>query len=143
MQPHAHNAAAAYANVGVETGAMSASPHQLIVMLFDGTRSALKKAKWAVGNGDVALKGQSLSKAINIIESGLRAALDVERGGELAAELDRLYEYMTDTLVRANLNSDASLIDEVDGLIDTIGSAWKQIGSAAPASTANASSSQG
>lgn len=139
MLPQAHNAAHAYADVGVETGAMSASPHQLIVMLFDGTHAALKKAEWAIEQEDVALKGQALTKAIDIIESGLRAALDLENGGELAADLDALYEYMTRTLVRANLNSDATLVAEVDALVDTIGSAWKQIGSETLASAADAS----
>lgn len=136
MQPQPHNAARAYASVGVETGAMSASPHQLIVMLFDGARAALKKAEWAIENNDTALKGQSITKAINIIESGLRAALDVEKGGELAANLDSLYDYMSRTLLQANLKSDPALIAEVDALIEQVGSAWKEIRSVQPAAGA-------
>lgn len=98
-------------------------------MLFDGVHAALKKAEWAIEQENVALKGEAITKAINIIESGLRAALDAENGGDLAEELDMLYDYMGRTLVRANLDSDASLVAEVDALIENIGSAWKQIGS--------------
>ncbi len=128
MYSHARKAAHAYANVGVETGAMSASPHQLIVMLFDGARVALKKARWAIERGDIPAKGQALSKAIDIIELGLRAGLDAKAGGEIAERLDALYDYMIRTLVRANLGNDAALVAEVDVLLDDIGTAWKQIG---------------
>jgi flagellar protein FliS len=107
---------------------MSASPHQLIVLLFDGARSALGRAQWAISQSDQAGKGQALSKAIDIIELGLRAALDIERGGEIAERLDALYDYMTRTLIRANIKSDTALIAQVDTLLDDIGSAWKQIG---------------
>ncbi|WP_353248717.1 flagellar export chaperone FliS [Salinisphaera sp. T31B1] len=131
---HARQAAHAYAHVGLQTGAMSASPHQLIVMLFDGTHAALKKSQWAIANNDLAAKGRTLSKAIDIIERGLRAALDFERGGEIAQRLDSLYDYMVRTLMRANLHSDATLVAEVDTLLTDISSAWKQIGHvAAPA----------
>lgn len=129
MQSQAPDAASACANVGVETGAISANPQELVAMLFDGVHAALKKAEWAIEQENVALKGEAITKAINIIESGLRAALDAENGGDLAEELDMLYDYMGRTLVRANLDSDASLVAEVDALIENIGSAWKQIGS--------------
>ncbi len=133
MGMQARQAAHVYANVGLQTGAMSASPHQLIVMLFDGARAALKKARRAIEQQDLAGKGQALSKAIDIIERGLAAALDYERGGELARQLGALYDYMVRTLMRANLHSDAALITEVETLLDTIGSAWRQIGKAVPA----------
>ena len=129
----AQNAANAYARTGVQTGAMSASPHQLIVMLFDGAHVALTKARWATKNGDIATKGSALSKAIEIIERGLRAGLDADRGGEIAANLDSLYDYMTRTLIKANRTSDAGLIEHVDELLDDIGTAWKQIGGTAAA----------
>ena len=130
MASYANRAASAYKKLGVETDAMSASPHQLIVLLFDGARSALGRAQWAISQNDSAGKGQALSKAIDIIELGLRAALDIERGGEIAERLDSLYDYMTRTLIRANIHSDASKIAHVDTLLEDIGSAWKQIGTA-------------
>ena len=138
MASYANRAASAYKTLGVETAAMSASPHQLIVLLFDGARSALGRAQWAISQNDSAGKGQTLSKAIDIIELGLRAALDIERGGEIAERLDSLYDYMTRTLIRANIKSDTALIAHVDTLLDDIGSAWKQIGNGAAPATASA-----
>lgn len=127
MLTYANKAASAYSKLGVQTNAMSANPHQLIVMLFDGAHSSLGKARWAISQNDVAHKATHLSKAIDIIELGLRAALDIERGGELAERLDALYDYMARTLVRANARNDADLVAHVDTLLTDIGSAWKQI----------------
>ncbi|WP_423821858.1 flagellar export chaperone FliS [Salinisphaera sp. SPP-AMP-43] len=121
-------AAQAYASVGLQSGAMSATPHQLIVMLFDGAQGALRKAGYALAAGDVSARGMALSKAIDIIERGLRAALDMERGGELAERLDSLYDYMVRRLMHANLRNDAEAVQEVERLLDDIASAWKQIG---------------
>lgn len=135
MASYAHKAANAYRKLGVETAVMNASPHQLIVLLFDGAHGALSRAQWAISQDDVAAKGKHISKAIDIIELGLRAALDAERGGEIAERLDGLYDYMARTLVRANINSDAALIAHVDTLLDDIGSAWKQLGRTIDASS--------
>ncbi|HET7313525.1 flagellar export chaperone FliS [Salinisphaera sp.] len=121
-------AAQAYANVGLTSGVTSASPHQLVVMLFDGAQAALRKAGFALSAGDVPARGVALSKAIDIIERGLRAALDIERGGELAERLDALYDYMIRRLMQANLRGDGEAIAEVENLLDDIASAWKQIG---------------
>lgn len=125
---HTRQAAHAYASVGLASSAMSATPHQLLVMLFDGAQAALRKAGFALTAGDVAGRGAALSKAIDIIERGLRAALDIERGGELAERLDALYDYMIRRLMQANLRADARAIAEVEQLLDDIASAWKQIG---------------
>ena len=70
----------AYAQVGLESGVMSASPHQLVVMLFDGARSALIRAGIFMQQGNIADKGKALSKAINIIDSGLKAGMSREKG---------------------------------------------------------------
>lgn len=121
-------AAQAYANVGLQSSAISASPHQLIVMLFDGAHAALRKAGYALEAGDIAARGTALSKAIDIIERGLRAALDPDRGGDLAVQLDSLYDYMVRRLLHANRHGDAAAIGEVEHLLGEIASAWKQIG---------------
>ena len=89
----------AYAKVGMETGVVAASPHKLIVMLFDGALVALNTALNGIRSGNIAEKGKSLSKAIMIIDSGLRAALDKKAGGEIAEGLDALYEYMSARLL--------------------------------------------
>ncbi|WLI77527.1 flagellar export chaperone FliS [Kosakonia sp. H02] len=118
----------AYAQVGVESAVLSASPHQLVVLLFDGALSAMKKAAILIEQGDIPGKGQALSKAINIITNGLRAGLDHKVGGELAANLDSLYDYMTRRLLQANLHNDLAAIDEVSMLLNNIADAWKEIG---------------
>lgn len=120
-------AAQAYASMGVESNAMSASPHQLIVMLFEGVQGALRKAGHALEAGDIPRRGQALSKAIDLIERGLRASLDTERGGGLAASLDSLYDYMIRRLMQANLKGDGEAITEVSQLLNEIATAWDQI----------------
>lgn len=118
----------AYAQVGLESGVMSASPHQLIVMLFDGAQSALVRARILMNQGDIPAKGAALSKAINIIENGLSAGLDMEKGGELAENLSALYDYMSRRLLHANLHNDEQAIIEVLALLENIADAWRQIG---------------
>lgn len=124
---YARNAINAYATVGVQTGAMSASPHKLISMLYDGARSAIARAKFCLELEDVQGRGNAISKAIDIIDNGLRAVLDHDSGGEIAANLEALYDYMTRRLLLANLRSDATLLAEVDALLENLATAWAQI----------------
>lgn len=131
--------ARAYAEVGVETGVGSASPHQLIVMLFDGALAALSQAQQHMRAGNVAGKGQAVSKAIAIIGSGLRTSLDKEKGGEIAGNLDALYDYMCNRLVVANLNNQLELFKEVDQLLMELKQAWVSIGEKAAPPVAPAS----
>lgn len=118
----------AYAQVGMESGVMSASPHQLIVMLFDGAQSALVRARILMNQGDIPAKGAALSKAIDIINNGLNAGLDLEKGGEMAENLSALYDYMSRRLLHANLHNDEQAITEVLALLENIADAWRQIG---------------
>ncbi|BAN98099.1 FliS protein [Plautia stali symbiont] len=125
---YAKSGTQAYAQVGLESAMLSASPHQLVVLLFDGALSAMKKATILMDQGDIPGKGQALSKAINIITNGLRTGLNHEAGGEISANLDNLYEYMTRRLLEANLHNDPAAIAEVERLLSNIADAWKQIG---------------
>ena len=126
----------AYASVGVETGVLAASPHKLIVMLFEGAMLAVSTAARQMKAGDIAGKGKSISKAIAIIENGLRASLDRKTGGEIAANLDALYEYMGNRLVVANLENKVEILEEVNRLLGELKGAWDAIG--APANMAEA-----
>lgn len=128
MVMYRKNVSQAYAQVGVESAVMSASPHQLIVMLFDGTKSALIRARILLEQNDIVGKGNALSKAIDIISNGLKLGLDIEKGGELAENLSDLYDYMVRRLLHANINNDLQAIIEVEALLDNIAGAWKQIG---------------
>ncbi|GKW50921.1 flagellar protein FliS [Halomonas sp. NCCP-2165] len=122
--------AGAYARVGVESGVMAASPHQLIVMLFDGAQAAIRAARLHIQQGNTAGKGQSISKALDIVNNGLAAALDEEKGGEIATRLAGLYDYIARRLLQANLRNDTDALDEAERLLEDIGSAWREIGRA-------------
>jgi flagellar protein FliS len=122
-----HTGVHAYANVGMETGVVAASPHKLIVMLFDGALVALGTALNGMRSGNIAEKGKSISKAIMIIDSGLRAALDKKAGGEIAEGLDSLYEYMSGRLVTANITNDPAILEEVQRLLIELRDAWNAI----------------
>lgn len=117
----------AYAKVGIETGVISASPHKLIVMLFDGAIVSISNAIQQMSNGDIAAKGHSISKAIAIIENGLRASLDKKTGGEIALSLDNLYEYMNNRLIFANIHNQTDTLMEVQTLLRDLKSSWEAI----------------
>lgn len=118
----------AYANVGLETGIASASPLKLIIMLYDGALAALLGAKVNMAAGNIAAKGSAISKAITIIDNGLRASLDRGAGGEIADNLDALYDYMSRRLLQANLQNDVAIVEEVHRLLADLRSAWVAIG---------------
>ena len=118
----------AYANVGLETGIASASPHKLIVMLYDGALAALLKAKANMTARNIPAKGSAISQAITIIDNGLRVSLDKEAGGEIADNLDALYDYMSRRLFQANLKNEVAIIEEVHGLLAGLREAWVMIG---------------
>lgn len=117
----------AYAKVGMETGVITADPHQLIVMLFEGAQISLITALQQMKAGNIEAKGQAISKTIMIIENGLRASLDKSVGGDIALQLDGLYGYMSNRLLTANLKNDPTLIEEVQSLLLEIKGAWVAI----------------
>lgn len=122
------NGAAAYRKNNLEGQLNSASPHGLVMMLFDGARLSVGDAVRFMEAGDIAAKGAAISRCIEIISSGLQASLNMEAGGELAERLDSLYEYMGQRLLHANLKNDVAALHEVGTLIDELKSAWAQIG---------------
>lgn len=117
------SAAATYAQVGVETSVQTATPHQLIALLFEGARSALSLARIAMDENNVEARGSAVSKAINIIANGLQASLDMGQG-DLSEKLNALYDYMVRRLTHANIRNDRQALEEVDGLLKEIQEAW-------------------
>ncbi|NLY14216.1 MAG: flagellar export chaperone FliS [Gammaproteobacteria bacterium] len=115
-----------YQSVNTQAQAIEADPHRLIQMLMEGGLTRLAQARGAMEREQIALKGELLSKAIGIV-GGLRQALDVEKGGELAENLDRLYEYMTTRLMEANLKNDPAIVEEVADLLREVKSGWDAI----------------
>ncbi|WP_340620596.1 flagellar export chaperone FliS [Xenorhabdus siamensis] len=117
-----------YAQVDLESEIMNASPYQLIQILFNGALSALRRAIILIQQGNIPEKGLAISKAINIIDNGLKDALDFEKGGEIAQNLFALYDYMGRRLLHANLRNDEKAITEVIDLLTEISDSWRQIG---------------
>jgi flagellar protein FliS len=116
-----------YQTVNTQAQAVDASPHRLIQMLMEGGLTRIAQARGAMERQQTALKGELIGKAIGII-GGLREGLDLQKGGELAANLDNLYQYMLSRLLEANVKNDAVMLDEVAGLLRNVKSGWDVIG---------------
>ena len=120
------NALNTYNQVAVQANATDASSHRLIQMLLEGALEKIATAKGHMARGQIAGKGRHIGWAISIV-SGLRASLDMPAGGEIAQNLDALYDYMVRRLLHANINDDSVALDEVTGLLREVKSAWDAI----------------
>jgi flagellar protein FliS len=131
------NMSGAYRQVGLETGVSGASPHHLIVMLFDGALEAIAQARGAIKQKQIDAKVKAITKALSIVDEGLKASLDTKSGGNLAINLSNLYAYISTRLVHANLRNDETALDECTKLLMPLREAWLGI---APAQSAAAPS---
>lgn len=120
---NAFSALQQYQSVNTQAQAVAADPHRLIQMLMEGGLTRLAQARGAMERNETALKGELISKAIGIV-GGLRQGLDLEKGGEIAANLDRLYDYMTRRLMDANVQNDPAILEEVSGLLREVKEGW-------------------
>jgi len=121
-----HKAVQQYNRVGVSSSVEAASPHRLIEMLMAGALEKIAFAKGFMERGNISEKGGHISWAISIVD-GLRASLDLETGGEIATNLDDLYDYMTRRLARANVENNPDILDEVASLMASVKNAWEQV----------------
>lgn len=121
------NTAEPFTHPELETAAGSASPQKLIVMLYDGAVTSLLCAKAALAKGDVAERDAAISKAISIIEQGLRPALDSDAGGEIVQSLLAVYDYVVNRLLLANLKGDTASLDEAMALLCELKGAWEAL----------------
>ncbi len=115
-----------YGRGAVESEVDYASPHRIIQMLMEGALAKIATAKGCIERNDVAEKSRQITWAMNII-GGLRSSLDAEKGGDIAANLESLYEYMGRRLLEANMNNDAVALDEVSALLLEIKEGWDNI----------------
>lgn len=120
------HAAKQYSTVQVHSSVVEATPHQLILMLLEGASDRIIKARNYMLHRNVAEKGAHIGMAISII-SGLRASLDEEQGGEIAANLAGLYDYMERRLLEANVRNDVKALEEVAALLREIRAGWEAI----------------
>ena len=116
----------AYKKVSVDSQLTAASPHKIVQMLMAGAIERLIQGKAAMQAGNIPVKGERLGKALNIIIS-LRSCLSMSDGGDIAKNLDQLYEFMIMQISEANHKNDSQPIDDVIDIIREIKSAWDQI----------------
>jgi flagellar protein FliS len=110
----------------LETAVETASPARLIVMLYDGAIRFINEATYAMQQRDYETQNAKLQRAQKILAE-LISSLDFDKGGEVAENLFRLYAYMYNQLVEANINDDAARLEHVVGLLCEIREAWETI----------------
>lgn len=104
----------------------SASPLQLVIMLYDGAIHSMELAKAAIASGDLFTQNAQLQKAQRIVAE-LTSCLDMKEGGEIAQNLFGLYGYVYNCLVEANLGDDASKIDASLTVMTNLRESWSEI----------------
>ena len=122
----AYGAMQAYQNTAAESAVSDADPHRLIQLLLQGAVDRIAVARGHIQRGELAPKGESIGKALNII-GGLRGSLNLEQGGDIAQNLQALYSYAEQRLLEANVNNDPARLDEVARLLGEIKGAWETI----------------
>lgn len=117
------DAYSSYHSVNLDAQTARASPIELVLVLTDGLLEELARARGHVVGKRYELKAASLNKCTEII-NGLSSSLDYDQGGEVVANLGRLYDYCVARLYRAGVDMDPSILDEVVGLLTTIKQGW-------------------
>jgi len=121
-----------YGNGGAEIKAATANRVELIQMLFDGLIDNFNMAKGHIEHKNIAEKGRALQRASRILVS-LKGALDFEKGGELAVNLNELYAYVIRRIIHINAQNDLEALAEVHSLMGEIRDAWRELPSLIPA----------
>ncbi len=121
--------AQAYRTVAVASGVANGDPHEMVLMLFDGALAAIHQATGHLKARRIAEKCAAISKAVRIVDEGLKVSLDVQGGGDLAQRLSSLYDYTVLRLLQANLRNDDAALAEAGKLLTELRSAWAEIGS--------------
>lgn len=126
MYGSSRNFAEQYRQIGVSTRVVDADPHKLVSLLLEGASERMRRAEAFIAKGDQALKGKAIGEACAIIGQ-LNGSLDHVAGGEVAGNLSALYDYIVQRLTEANLNNDATALQESLVLLGEIESAWNAI----------------
>ena len=117
-----HNAATHYLNQQI----MTASPGQLVVMLYDRAIRALRDAIRAIEAGDIEARCQHVTRATDIV-SHLWTTLDMEKGGEIARNLGDLYRFVSTKLGEINMRNDPEVARAMIGLLEPLAESWRSI----------------
>lgn len=100
---------------------------KIISLLYDGAINFIKVARKRMELGDIAGKGLYIGKASSVVGE-LLSSLNMEEGGEIAKNLSRLYDFVMDRLINANMKNDQKALDEAEKVLDVLRSAWKDLG---------------
>ena len=117
---------AAYQSAAAHGGVAASDPHRLIVMLMDGALERIATARGCMQRRETAEKARLINRAVSIVGE-LRNSLDLRNGGQIAANLAELYEYICRRLLLATSENRIEMLDEVSGLLQEIRSAWLAI----------------
>ena len=123
----ATRSASTYRALSVQTGVVDASPHRLIEMLLEGALEAIARARVAMGQRDAVARVGAVTRALRIVDEGLKAALDYTAGGEIAANLGEIYRYVTVLLTEANNEGSDAKLAEAARLLETVREGWRGI----------------
>ena len=125
-----------YSSGSTATQAAVANRVELIQMLFDGLIDSLSAARGHIERQSIEDKSKALTRASRIVV-GLQAALDLDKGGELAANLNELYSYIVRRLLHVNVHNDLEALKEVHSLVTEVREAWRQVPALLPAGSAS------
>src|SRR3990170_4023684 len=117
---------AAYQSAAAHGGVAASDPHRLIVMLMDGAIERIATARGCMQRSETAEKARLINRAVSIVGE-LRNSLDLRNGGQIAANLAELYDYICRRLLLATTENKVEMLDEVSGLMHEIRSAWLAI----------------
>lgn len=115
-----------YRKVSLESEIAVASPHRLVQLMFKGALERVAQSRYAIEQGNLSAKGEYIGKAIGIV-NGLQNSLNMNAGGDIAANLNQLYDFMIMRLSQANMNNDAAALDDVSTILREIKEAWDAI----------------
>jgi flagellar secretion chaperone FliS len=113
------------ANQYKQMAVKTANRGQILIMLYEAAIQNVKKAADALDKRDIAAKGVAIGKAHDIINE-LMNTLDFEIGGNIARDLERLYAFMTEQLVKANLENSKAYLENVQKLLEKLLSGWRE-----------------
>jgi flagellar secretion chaperone FliS len=113
------------ANQYKEMAIKTANRGQILIMLYEAAIQNVKKASVAIDKNDLAGKGHAIAKAHDIINELLNT-LNFDVGGDIARDLERLYNFMTGQLVKANIEKSKEPLQAVQKLLETLLSGWKE-----------------
>ena len=108
-----------------QTEVVTADPKRLVILCYEGAIRSLKTAQQTYLSSDFETKGKAVQNALDIIGE-LREALDFERGGEIARNLDALYSFWTQHIIKADQSKDTRGLDQVAAMLEEIKSALEE-----------------